>query len=116
MFTFFSFFCSYLYVSSVCTVPTRQICCFDLQREGKKPAIGKRYFAGTLEEMIMDYHQKQMSIGERNKGLNTLLIDRVDLRPWLLFRQPDLPLKGNFISIFPKMKMPVSTLFQLIFH
>jgi hypothetical protein len=87
-----------------------------LQREGKKPAIGKRYFAGTLEEMIMDYHQKQMSIGERNKGLNTLLIDRVDLRPWLLFRQPDLPLKGNFISIFPKMKMPVSTLFQLIFH
>ncbi|KAH9574806.1 hypothetical protein CY35_01G078600 [Sphagnum magellanicum] len=38
-------------------------------REGKKPAIGKRYFAGTLEEMIMDYHQKQMSIAERNKDL-----------------------------------------------
>jgi dual specificity protein kinase YAK1 len=69
MFTFFSFIGSYLYVSSVCTVPTRQICCFDLQREGKKPAIGKRYFAGTLEEMIMDYHQKQMSIAERNKDL-----------------------------------------------
>jgi hypothetical protein len=57
-----------------------------------------------------------MSIAERNKGLNTLLIDLVDLRPWLLFRQPDLPLKGNFISIFPEMKMPVSTMFQLIFH
>jgi dual specificity protein kinase YAK1 len=38
-------------------------------REGKKPVIGKRYFAGTLEEMIMDYHLKQMSIAEEKKGL-----------------------------------------------
>jgi hypothetical protein len=46
-----------------------QISPFDLQREGKKPVIGKRYFAGTLEEMIMDYHLKQMSIAEEKKGL-----------------------------------------------
>ncbi|CAM6042723.1 unnamed protein product [Sphagnum compactum] len=32
-------------------------------REGKKPVVGKRYFAGTLEEMIMDYHLKQIAEG-----------------------------------------------------
>jgi dual specificity protein kinase YAK1 len=43
----------------------------DLQREGKKPVVGKRYFAGTLEEMIMDYHLKQMSLAEKRKELDT---------------------------------------------
>jgi serine/threonine protein kinase len=43
----------------------------DLQREGKKPVEGKRYFAGTLEEMIMDYHLKQMSLAEKRKELDT---------------------------------------------
>jgi hypothetical protein len=51
-----------------------QISPFDLQREGKKPVIGKRYFAGTLEEMIMDYHLKQMSIAEEKKGLVLFLL------------------------------------------
>jgi hypothetical protein len=46
----------------------------DLQREGKKPVVGKRYFAGTLEEMIMDYHLKQMSLVEKRKGLDPLLM------------------------------------------
>ncbi|KAH8969598.1 hypothetical protein BDL97_02G041900 [Sphagnum fallax] len=40
-------------------------------REGKKPVVGKRYFAGTLEEMIMDYHLKQMSLVEKRKELDT---------------------------------------------
>ncbi|CAK9227367.1 unnamed protein product [Sphagnum jensenii] len=43
-------------------------------REGKKPVIGKRYFAGTLEEMIMDYHLKQMSIAEEKKELEARTI------------------------------------------
>jgi hypothetical protein len=46
----------------------------DLQREGKKPVVGKRYFAGTLEEMIMDYHLKQMSLAEKRKGPDPLLM------------------------------------------
>jgi dual specificity protein kinase YAK1 len=43
----------------------------DLQREGQKPVVGKRYFAGTIEEMIMDYPLKQMSLVEKRKELDT---------------------------------------------
>jgi hypothetical protein len=46
----------------------------DLQREGQKPVLGKRYFEGTIEEMIMDYPLKQMSLVEKRKGLDPLLM------------------------------------------
>lgn len=39
-----------------------------MQRHRKKPEIGRRYFAGTLSEAIMDYHMKPMSVADQNKG------------------------------------------------
>lgn len=39
-----------------------------MQRHKKKPEIGRRYFHGTLSEMIMGFHMKPMSVAEQNRG------------------------------------------------
>ena len=41
-----------------------------MQRDGKKPLMGKRYNFGNLEKMIMEYHMKSMSEEEKEKGKN----------------------------------------------
>jgi len=40
-----------------------------VQREQKKPVIGKRYISGTLEHMIMTYPTKPSGKEEMEKGI-----------------------------------------------
>jgi hypothetical protein len=44
-----------------------------MQRQGKKPDIGRRYFSGTLAEMIMGYHMRPMLQAEQEKGKISLM-------------------------------------------
>lgn len=39
-----------------------------MQREKKKPVIGKRYMSGSLEHMIMNYPTKPSGKEEMEKG------------------------------------------------
>jgi len=40
-----------------------------VQREQKKPVIGKRYISGTLEHMILTYPTKPSGKEETEKGI-----------------------------------------------
>lgn len=42
-----------------------------MQREKKKPVIGKRYMSGSLEHMILAYPAKSSGKEEMEKGIQT---------------------------------------------